>query len=184
MRRMLRTLLLVTAAVPAAASPLAAQRTAPGPEVVARRWELERELQAIAVVERKLMLPMRDGVRLATDVYRPKNAPGRVPTIFSKTPYNFNYWDVRTGAPRDMSTILDAVRRVAAGDPVLSPAVTRQLMAHAAGAAGPDTRRGTARGRVSALNDREREVALRRLTRLRIAGDGHRDDSEHRLRAG
>ncbi|MFE9093226.1 response regulator [Streptomyces sp. NPDC007264] len=55
--------------------------------------------------------------------------------------------------------ILDAVRRVAAGDPVLSPAVTRQLMAHAAGA-GPDTRRGTARDRVAALNDREREVAV------------------------
>ncbi|MCA2201461.1 response regulator transcription factor [Streptomyces sp. SMS_SU21] len=38
--------------------------------------------------------------------------------------------------------IVAAVRRVAAGDPVLSPAVTRQLMAHAA------------------LNDREREVAV------------------------
>jgi len=55
--------------------------------------------------------------------------------------------------------ILAAVRRVAAGDPVLSPAVTRQLMAHAAGT-GPDTRRATARGRIAALNDREREVAV------------------------
>ncbi|WP_107309459.1 response regulator transcription factor [Streptomyces sp. TP-A0356] len=55
--------------------------------------------------------------------------------------------------------ILDAVRRVAAGDPVLSPAVTRQLMAHAVGG-GPDTRRATARDRITALNDREREVAV------------------------
>ncbi|MEU8587592.1 response regulator transcription factor [Streptomyces sp. NPDC048664] len=55
--------------------------------------------------------------------------------------------------------ILEAVRRVAAGDPVLSPAVTRQLMAHAAGAR-PDSRRGTARERIAALNDREREVAV------------------------
>ena len=55
--------------------------------------------------------------------------------------------------------IVEAVRRVAAGEPVLSPAVTRQLMAHAAGSA-PDTRRGTARSRVAALNDREREVAV------------------------
>lgn len=55
--------------------------------------------------------------------------------------------------------IVAAVRRVAAGDPVLSPAVTRQLMAHAAGS-GPDTRRTTARSRVAALNDREREVAV------------------------
>jgi hypothetical protein len=54
---------------------------------------------------------MRDGVRLATDVYVPRNAGGRVPAIFVRTPYNFNYWDVRTGAPRDMSTILDAVKR-------------------------------------------------------------------------
>jgi DNA-binding NarL/FixJ family response regulator len=55
--------------------------------------------------------------------------------------------------------ILDAVRRVAAGDPVLSPAVTRQLMAHAAGA-GPDTRRSAARERIAELNDRERDVAV------------------------
>ncbi|WP_151480185.1 response regulator [Streptomyces albicerus] len=55
--------------------------------------------------------------------------------------------------------ILDAVRRVAAGDPVLSPTVTRQLMAHAAGSA-LGTRRTSARTRVAALNDREREVAV------------------------
>jgi DNA-binding NarL/FixJ family response regulator len=55
--------------------------------------------------------------------------------------------------------ILAAVRRVAAGDPVLSPTVTRQLMEHAAGSAA-DTRRARARERVAALNDREREVAI------------------------
>lgn len=55
--------------------------------------------------------------------------------------------------------IVEAVRRVAAGDPVLSPSVTRQLVRHATeGAAG--TRRGTARTRLAALNDREREVAV------------------------
>ncbi|MEV4452106.1 MULTISPECIES: response regulator transcription factor [Streptomyces] len=55
--------------------------------------------------------------------------------------------------------ILDAVRRVAAGDPVLSPAVTRQLMEHAAGGT-PGGRRTGARDRIGALNDREREVAV------------------------
>jgi DNA-binding NarL/FixJ family response regulator len=55
--------------------------------------------------------------------------------------------------------ILAAVRRVAAGDPVLSPTVTRQLMDHAAGTAA-DTRRTRARERLAALNDREREVAF------------------------
>jgi predicted acyl esterase len=75
------------------------------------RWKVERELQELAVIERKVMLPMRDGVRLATDIYRPKNATGPVPTIFVKTPYNFNYWDVRAGAPRDMTAVLAAVQR-------------------------------------------------------------------------
>ncbi|MEU8717394.1 response regulator transcription factor [Streptomyces sp. NPDC048663] len=55
--------------------------------------------------------------------------------------------------------IVDAVRRVAAGDPVLSPAVTRQLMRHAAGTRA-DTRQARARDRLAALNDREREVAV------------------------
>lgn len=55
--------------------------------------------------------------------------------------------------------IVAAVRRVAAGDPVLSPTVTRQLMDHAAGSAA-DTRRTRARARLTVLNDREREVAV------------------------
>ncbi|MBU6530314.1 response regulator [Streptomyces sp. NPDC057245] len=55
--------------------------------------------------------------------------------------------------------IVDAVRRVAAGDPVLSPAVTRRLMEQAAGGTS-DTRRTRARARVATLNDREREVAV------------------------
>ncbi|MEV5440038.1 response regulator transcription factor [Streptomyces sp. NPDC052682] len=55
--------------------------------------------------------------------------------------------------------IVEAVRRVAAGDPVLSPTVTRQLMRHAAGTAA-DARRTQARERIAALNDREREVAV------------------------
>ncbi|MGW8747320.1 response regulator transcription factor [Streptomyces sp. NPDC055794] len=55
--------------------------------------------------------------------------------------------------------ILDAVRRVAAGDPVLSPAVTRRLMDQAAAGAA-DTRRTRARARLDTLNDREREVAV------------------------
>ncbi len=78
---------------------------------VARRWSVEKELQSIAVVERKVMMRMRDGVRLATDVYRPKSAAGKVPTIFVRTPYNFNHWDVRNGVPRDMTQMLTAVKR-------------------------------------------------------------------------
>lgn len=55
--------------------------------------------------------------------------------------------------------IVAAVRRVAAGDPVLSPAVTRQLMTHVAERA-PETRRGAAARRLTTLAEREREVAV------------------------
>ncbi|MFE6761431.1 MULTISPECIES: response regulator transcription factor [unclassified Streptomyces] len=58
--------------------------------------------------------------------------------------------------------IVESVRRVAAGDPVLSPAVTRQLMARAAGGGRDDKadRAERARERVALLADREREVAV------------------------
>ncbi|MEO8359109.1 MAG: CocE/NonD family hydrolase [Vicinamibacteria bacterium] len=76
-----------------------------------KRIDTEKELQSIAVVDRKVMIPMRDGVRLATDIYRPKDATGRVPIVFSRTPYNFNFWDVRNGVPSDMTQALAAVKR-------------------------------------------------------------------------
>ena len=37
-----------------------------------------------------IMVPMRDGVRLATDVYYPKDQDGPFPVVLVKTPYNFN----------------------------------------------------------------------------------------------
>ncbi|MCT4352124.1 response regulator transcription factor [Streptomyces sp. Je 1-79] len=55
--------------------------------------------------------------------------------------------------------IVAAVRRVASGDPVLSPAVTRQLMSHVAGAP-EQSRSTTAAGRIAELAQREREVAV------------------------
>ncbi|MBK6797531.1 MAG: CocE/NonD family hydrolase [Acidobacteria bacterium] len=81
------------------------------PEMLARRNSLEQELQSIAIVERKVMVPMRDGKRMAADIYRPKDTSKKYPTVFVRTPYNFNFWDVRSGAPRDMSNELDAVKR-------------------------------------------------------------------------
>ncbi|MGA3187500.1 MAG: CocE/NonD family hydrolase [Bryobacteraceae bacterium] len=71
----------------------------------------EAELESIAIINRKVMVTMRDGKRMAADVYRPKDASKRYGTIFVRTPYNFNYWDVRTGAPRDMRAELEAVKR-------------------------------------------------------------------------
>ena len=48
-----------------------------------------RKLDSIAVIDQKVMMPMRDGIRLATDIYRPKG-DGKYPIVFSRTPYNFN----------------------------------------------------------------------------------------------
>ena len=49
------------------------------------------KLNEIAIVDQKVMVPMRDGTGLATDIYRPK-VNVKVPVIFSRTPYNFNTW--------------------------------------------------------------------------------------------
>jgi len=76
-----------------------------------QRVQTEKELESVAIIERKVMVPMRDGVRLATDIYRPRNASGPVPIIWVRTPYNFNFWDVRNGLPADMKSALTAVKR-------------------------------------------------------------------------
>src|SRR5437763_1990405 len=94
-----------------AAAALAQPGGAPNPQQLAARNAAEKELQSIAVVERKVMVPMRDGKRMATDIYRPKDAAKKYPAIFVRTPYNFNFWDVRNGAPRDLSAELQAVKR-------------------------------------------------------------------------
>lgn len=82
-----------------------------GGDLVKRRNSLEKELQSVAIVERKVMVPMRDGKRVAADVYRPKDTSKQYGTIFVRTPYNFNFWDVRLGAPADMSKQLEAVKK-------------------------------------------------------------------------
>src|SRR5581483_3159677 len=79
-------------------------------EAMAKRTSTEAELESIAIIERKVMVPMSDGKRMATDIYRPKDTTKKYPIVFVRTPYNFNFWDVRNGVPRDMSAELDAVK--------------------------------------------------------------------------
>ena len=59
---------------------------------IASRNAIEKELEAIAMIERKVMVPMRDGKRMQADIYRPKDETKKYPIIFVRTPYNFNYW--------------------------------------------------------------------------------------------
>jgi len=51
---------------------------------------LDAELARRATVQKKVLVKMRDGVGLSTDIYRPKNTDGPVPTVFIRTPYNMN----------------------------------------------------------------------------------------------
>jgi len=69
-----------------------------------------QELEEIAIVDQKIMMPMRDGIRLATDIYRPKTNT-KVPIIFSRTPYNFNSWGDGKQRTRTAQKALEAVKR-------------------------------------------------------------------------
>jgi putative CocE/NonD family hydrolase len=76
--------------------------------IVAQNYR--EQLEEIAIIDQKVMMPMRDGIRLATDIYRPKTDQP-VPIIFSRTPYNFNSWgdgEERMGTYR---RAIDAVKR-------------------------------------------------------------------------
>jgi putative CocE/NonD family hydrolase len=112
LRKILWILLLVGTGLAGAVQITSGQGRGGGnPELIGQRNAIEKELQSVAIVERKLMVPMRDGKRMATDVYRPKDTSKKYPTVFVRTPYNFNFWDVRNGAPRDMKNELEAVKR-------------------------------------------------------------------------
>ncbi len=71
---------------------------------------LLESLNEIAVIEQKVMVPMRDGVRLATDIYRPKTDEP-VPVILSRTPYNFNPWQDGELRTRNYTTAFRNVKR-------------------------------------------------------------------------
>jgi putative CocE/NonD family hydrolase len=100
MKKISTPMLLICAAIVTVVCPAPAQQD-----------RLATDLERSAIIERKIMAPMRDGVRLATDVYRPKDVTKKVPAIFVRTPYNFNYWDVKNGQIRNSREIYEAVRR-------------------------------------------------------------------------
>lgn len=73
----------------------------------------QADIDAKATLETMIMVPMRDGVRLATEVYLPKDVDGPVPAIFWRTPYN---WSRLAGSNPNrpnarLKYVLDAVER-------------------------------------------------------------------------
>jgi uncharacterized protein len=78
--------------------------------VWSQQSDIYQKLEAIAIIDQKVMMPMRDGVRLATDIYRPKGN-AKVPIVFSRTPYNFNTWGDGEMRTRGLEAAYDAVQR-------------------------------------------------------------------------
>jgi putative CocE/NonD family hydrolase len=72
--------------------------------------DILEKLNEIAIIDQKVMVPMRDGIRLATDIYRPKNVD-KAPIIFSRTPYNFNSWSDGKENTRTAKQAYEAVKR-------------------------------------------------------------------------
>jgi len=74
----LSMLALVTAmSIPAAAEPLPAN-------LPAAKYQVR--------LDKSVMVPMRDGVRLSTDFYFPEGLTGKLPVILMRTPYNKKKW--------------------------------------------------------------------------------------------
>jgi putative CocE/NonD family hydrolase len=68
------------------------------------------KIHEIATIEQKVMMPMRDGVRLSTDIYVPKTDK-KIPIIFSRTPYNFNSWGDGEEKTRTHERAYEALKR-------------------------------------------------------------------------
>src|ERR1035437_2158502 len=105
MKKVFSLLFLAAAGIAVAASSAPAQRggAANQDSLRARRWEIEKELQSLAIIDRKVMIRMRDGTHIPADIYRPKDPSKKYPGVWVRTPYNFNYWDIQLGAPSWMS---------------------------------------------------------------------------------
>ncbi|MGW0809520.1 response regulator [Nonomuraea sp. NPDC002799] len=158
---------------------------APDLKVVAEAGD-GREALALAALHRPdvvlmdIRMPIMDGLTATKEL---RAVPG-APEVIVLTTFDADDHVVRAlraGAAGYLlkdtppAEIVAAVRQVKAGNPVLSPAVTRRLLARVADSRA-DERRTRARDRLARLVDRERQVALavgHGLSNAEIAGRLH-----------
>ncbi|MBO8196317.1 response regulator transcription factor [Streptomyces oryzae] len=142
---------------------------APGIEIVGEAADGSQVLPQVTehrphVVLMDIRMPAVDGLA-ATEMLRAREEPPEVVVLTTFHADAQVLRALRAGAAGFLlkdtppADILAAIRKVACGEPVLSPAVTRQLIEHVT-PAGHDSRRTRARKALAALGDRESEVAL------------------------
>ena len=117
------------------------------------------------VVLMDIRMPQLDGIA-ATRLLRAQPMPPEVIVLTTFDADELVLRALRAGAAGFLlkdtppTEIVRAIELVHAGDGMLSPAVTRRLIALVAGGEGEGDRRDRARERLGSLSEREREVAL------------------------
>jgi len=116
------------------------------------------------VVLMDIRMPGMDGLT-ATEIVRGRERPPEVIVLTTFDADDHVLRALRAGASGFLlkdtppADIVRAIRAVASGEPILSPAITRRLIGHVTGTDGGDRRR-RAREQLDRLTEREREVAI------------------------